>query len=566
MTQIQTDYINYLNSVSSITKDVDIDSIKNIKKIVTTIEDIELIVPVVGGFSAGKSTLINSYLQVDILPTGMTPETALATELRYSGEEYIEAIRSDNSIDKYNINQSDEIKNKAKQYQYIKLYLNNEKLKKIEPLILVDMPGFDSPLELHNQAILNYLNKGIYFIILTSVEDGNIQKSTIRELENITEFGKGFSFCLSKVNLRGKSDVLEIQEKIKEQLDDYFDFQQDVISVSDTGGKELENILSKISIKKLFEKLFLDTLRYNHTETVISIDTIVDTLKASEEESSNAIEELQESINKIISKKSTMIKEAQSKYSDGNVDSIIEAVSREIFSNIDNLATMALSNNDNFSREINDIVKNTLIYEVKNKMEDTSSDIINDFSIEIKDVANNLSNFELGDKWVNTISESTKSLIKNAQNGLKMTVDNRDTSSTNNLYKSITAILGITTTIINPLLEVIIVFLPEIISFFTAKSREAKQRAEIINKLTSDVVPSIKSKIRSTLPDILHKQINLMIETISEQFENQLKIKEQEITDAKEEKEKNIKNVEAEINKLQNTKNELIQLAQTNLY
>jgi Txe/YoeB family toxin of Txe-Axe toxin-antitoxin module len=566
LTNVQKKYINYLNNIDSFTQGIDIDSIKKIEKLKSIIKNIELVVPVVGGFSAGKSTLINSYLQTDTLPTGMTPETALATELRYSSNEYIEAIKSDDSIDKYDINQSEEIKNKAEQYQYIRLYLNNEKLRQIEPLVLVDMPGFDSPLELHNQAILNYLNKGIYFVILTSVEDGNIQKSTIRELENITEFGKGFSFCLSKVNLRGTSDVSNIKEKIKEQLDDYFDFQQDVIAVSDNGGKELENILSTINIEELFEKLFLDNLKNNHTETIISLDTIIATLKASQEESSIAIKELQESGEKIISKKIKMIEETQAKYSDTGVDSIVEAVSRDIFSNMENLTTMALSNSDSFSREINDIVKNTLIYEVKNKMEDTSNDIVNSFSIEIKDVANSLSSFELGDKWINSISESTKNLIKNAQNGLKTVVENRDTSSTNNLYKSITAVLGITTTMINPLLEVIIVFLPEIIGFFTAKSKEAKQRNEIANKLTTEVIPSIKSKIRSVLPDIFNKQVNSMIETISEQFEDQLKIKEQEISKAKEEKENNIKYEEVEIKNLENIKNELVKLAQKNLY
>ncbi len=561
MLEIQKEYIDYLTNIGVATQDIDIFSLKKLDEMKYNIRDTELIVPVVGGFSAGKSTLINSYLQMDILPTGITPETALATELRYSSSEYIEAVKSDDSIEKYNINQNEEIKNNASKYKYIKLYLNNEKLKQIEPLVLVDMPGFDSPLELHNQAILNYLNRGIYFIVLTSVEDGNIQKSTIRELENITEFGKGFSFCLSKVNLRGQSDVLAIQEKIKEQLDDYFDFKQDIIQVSDSGGKELENILVKIDAEKLFEKIFLDDLKNNHAETINSIDTIISTLKASKEESVNAIKELQESVHKIISKKTDMIEKEKSKYSDAGVDSIIEAVAGELTANMENLTVLALSNNDGFSREINDIVKNTLIYEVKNKMQFTSNSIVDNFSIEIKDVANSLSTFELGDKWVNTISESTKNLIQNAQNGLKTIIDNRDTSSTNNLYKSVTAILGITTTMINPLLEVVIVFLPELISFFTAKSKEAKQKAEISNKLTSEIIPSIKSKIRSVLPDIYNKQVHSIIETISNQFEEQVKIKEMEITKTQEEKETNLKDAEAEINKLDSIKVELISLS-----
>ena len=46
------------------------------------INNTELIVPVVGGFSAGKSTLINQFLGENILSTALTPETALATDIK----------------------------------------------------------------------------------------------------------------------------------------------------------------------------------------------------------------------------------------------------------------------------------------------------------------------------------------------------------------------------------------------------------------------------------------------------------------------------------------------------
>lgn len=565
MIQTKINYLNYLESIKSITKNLDISSLQELERIKSNITNIELIVPIVGGFSAGKSTLINSYLQTNILPTGITPETALATELRYSNEEFIDAIKNDDTIQRYSIEQIEEIKNNATNYKYIRLHLNNDKLKQIEPLILVDMPGFDSPLELHNQAILNYLNKGIYFIVLTSVEEGNIQKSTLRELENITEFGKGFSFCLSKINLRAKNDVFEIEAKIKEQLDDYFNFKEEIVKVANTGGNELENILTTIDVEKLFEKIFLSDLNNNHIEIISSINTIISTLQASQEESNNAIKELQASIDKIIDKKNNMIEKTKSKYSEAGVDNIIESVARALSSNIENLTTLALSNNDGFSREINDIVKNTLIYEVKNKMQDTSSDIVDNFSIELKDVVSGLSNFELGDKWLNTISESTKNLIKDAQNGLSSVINNRDTTSTNNLYKGITAILGITTTMINPLLEVVIVFLPEIIAFFTAKSKEAKKKAEISNKLNTEIIPSIKSKIRSVLPDIYNNQVKSIIEIISDQFEKQLKTKELEISKTQETKSNNIKDIEIEIEKLNSVKVQLKDLARTSL-
>ena len=560
-------YCSYLEEIINLLTPLNIDTSTQqtlMKKIDTT----ELIVPVVGGFSAGKSTLINHFLGNEILSTNLTPETTLATELRYDTKNYIQAIKSDESFDIFELNQSSEIKDNASKYKYLKLYLNNNKLKLIEPLVLVDMPGFDSPLELHNHAILNYLNKGIYFVVLTSIEDGNITKSTLRELENMTEFGKDFSFCLSKANLRSETDVREVQDKINSQLKDSFDFDKKVIPLYQNGGNELEKILTSINVEELFERIFKHDLKYNYLEIESSINTIISTLKVSKEEVNNALIELKNSIKKIISKKETMIDEAQSKYSSNSVDSIVDAVSRELLTNQDSLVQLAISNKEGFSRELNDIVKNTMIYQVKSKLNEASDDIIKDFSIEIRDIGNSLSSFNLGDKWVNTISESTTNLLRNAQNGLNTLIESRKKENQDNgkVYKSITATLAITSEIIHPALEVVILFLPEIIAFFSAKSQEAKMKQEMYIKLSSEIIPSIKTKIRGELPILFNSQINKIIEVISDKLEEQLQQKEIEISKAQEEKQNDIKEIEIKLIKLEETKQKIKQTATNTLY
>lgn len=568
MIEIQKQYRNYLKEIVEHLQSIEIDTTAQ-QELIESVSDTELIVPVVGGFSAGKSTLINSWLGEEVLSTNLTPETALATELRYSIDNYVEAVKADGSIDKFELNQSEEIKNNASKYQYLKLYLNNEKLKSIDPLVLVDMPGFDSPLELHNTAIMNYLNRGIYFIVLTSIEDGNLTKSTLRELENMAEFGKDFSFCLSKANLRSDEDVTSVKGKIQEQLTDYFDFNKDVICLYQDGGKELEKILNDIDEEELFEKIFKQDLKYNYLEVESSVNTIISTLKTSKEDVANALVELQNSIKKIISKKEQMIQEAQSKYSDNSVEAIVNGVSNELKTNQESLVRLALSNQEAFSQEMNQIVKNSLIYQVKTKLNEASSDMVNDFSIEIKDLGNSIPSFELGDKWIDTISESTTSFLKNAQNGLNDLVTARKDKqgdSSGDMYKIITGTLAITTSVINPILEVVILLLPEIIAFFSGKSKEAKMQQEMHTKFSSEIVPSIKTKIRAELPSLFQSQINTIINTISDKFEEQLQQKEVEIAKAQEEKEKDIENIDAKVSKLEDTKQHIKQLATATLY
>ncbi|GAA7552033.1 hypothetical protein MMM130_11360 [Helicobacter pylori] len=125
------------------------------------------------------------------MPTGITPETSLATELHYSANERIEAFsNNDEKAESFELNEQsfEVIKENAAEYSYLKVYLNNEALKTALPLVFVDMPGFDSPISSHTHAILEYLERGVHFVILTSVEEGNLTKRMVRELKNLLEF------------------------------------------------------------------------------------------------------------------------------------------------------------------------------------------------------------------------------------------------------------------------------------------------------------------------------------------------------------------------------------------
>lgn len=324
------------------------------------------------------------------------------------------------------------------------------------------MPGFDAPIEHHNQAILNYLNRGIYFIILTSIEDGNITKSVLREITNIMEFGKDFSFCLSKTNLRTENDIKAVQNIIEDQLKDYFDFNKEIILTDNSSGLELEKILNNIDIEELFKKVFLSDLRFNHIENESSINIILSTLKVSREEVLKTITELENSIKNILNKKEQMIEEAEEKYSNTNIDGIINKITNELNLQKEVLISYAIANPNNISQEINEIVKNILIPEIRKRIKDVSNRIVDDFSIELKNLENNLDNSNFDNNWIEKISYSTKNILEKAQNGLSTIVDERRSKETDDkLYKAITTVLGVTTSFVAPIIEIIIIFLPE---------------------------------------------------------------------------------------------------------
>ncbi|GAA9947709.1 hypothetical protein VN0905_11920 [Helicobacter pylori] len=258
----QTNFVKFLEQVLEVLKEVEIDKTE-CSILLESIQKQQLVIPVVGNFSAGKSTLLNRFLEKSVLPTAITPETSLATELHYSANERIEAFsNNDEKAESFEFNEQsfEVIKENAPKYSYLKVYLNNEDLKNNAPLVFVDMPGFDSPISSHTHAILEYLERGVHFVILTSAEESNLTKRMVRELKNLLEFDKGLSFILSKTNLRTPSQVEEISHYIQDQIQDHLDLTTHLI-YSNKDNNALLEVADKIDAEKLFSSLYLERLK-----------------------------------------------------------------------------------------------------------------------------------------------------------------------------------------------------------------------------------------------------------------------------------------------------------------
>jgi len=189
-----------LESLSHINETLTQDALitKDLSYLTEKIRTFKVIVPIIGKFSSGKSTLLNRYLGENYLKTDIAPETAIATELCYAEEErlfihYLDGATPTqqdlNSLDSLVIDE---------RMAFIQIFLNNATLKKHENIILVDMPGFDARNQAHHKAIACYLERGDYFISLMPI-DIPFDHSIIERLAEIYfDYGKQVSCLLSK--------------------------------------------------------------------------------------------------------------------------------------------------------------------------------------------------------------------------------------------------------------------------------------------------------------------------------------------------------------------------------
>lgn len=572
MLKIQNKYLNYLVQLENEIEKIKItESLKEkfsfeFRK--KTMENIELLIPIIGAFSAGKSSLINSFLGKDYLPVKLTPETALATELRYSEKEYIEAIKIDDSIQKFSIDEINEITKISHEFKFLRMYISNQKLQEIEPLILVDMPGFESPLDLHNQAIIEYINRGVHYIVLTSVEDGTITRSMIRQLTDIQEYDREFSFFLSKTNLRAKSEADDIAQNLQEQIEEYFDIEKDVIMIDDNGGESLQKILLSINPEQLFKNLFIDDLKDNYYTIVETINTMISSLGKDKNKNQDFINELESSLQKVQQERDRLVNEANDKYSNNSVNRIVESVGRELSDSLDELVKSAINGGqESMSHLISEITRHSLVSNLKSSMNNISNDVVDSLSTNLSSLNVSMSEFTMSDNWLEKITDTTKNMLSGARQGLDNIVDNRKKSTNNDkMYKIVTTILATTTTTLAPILELIIIFLPELLGGLFEKYQQKKQEEQLRGTIITQIIPSLKRELRSKLPEIFNQQVQKMIKNISSQFEGVIAEKKAIIETTQTEINEKIINIEETIQSYKDVSKNITTLANNTLY
>jgi len=532
MLRTQKSVIDISNAMMSLVKDVEPPEaiMDKLRVLIADAKDRELVIPVVGAFSAGKSTLINQFCGDSKLPTAITPETSLATEIHYSPEEYIEAIRADGSVTRHDVNDMASIKEKAKEYSFIRLYTSSQKVKEAAPLVLVDMPGFDSPFDAHNKAIMAYLSRGSHYVVLSSVEDGTITRTLMRRLEEIDQYGRSFTFFLSKSDLRAPNVVDELVEHYQASIKDTMDLSVKVIPFGKQVSNALSDILANISPETQFLNIYRDSLKELCYDLIEAINTRILAAQIDTKTSKSAIQEMQRSLDSLHSKSDKMISEIEDRYSGVIVNDLVEIVGRDLNTSVNDLSSVGASGNSSeLSQRLAEMVRHSLLMAMKDKMGNLNQRIVGEFSLELKgldQLMKGMSGVDFSKSLGEKIQASFESVSKIGEFVGDLAKKEQTSKSVKNIYKVVVSTAAICTTVLAPVFELILFFLPDLLGMiFSGQSKQEQVKA----KLLQEVFPDIKQKIRQELPATLQEQVGNMIKSARDQYLETIKMQQSEI-------------------------------------
>lgn len=170
---------------------------------------------VVGEAKRGKSTFINALLQRQVLPTGVTPLTALATTLVYGTPERIEVVRNDGEHATYALGVLDELVTETKNPAN-KLGLTSVTVYLETPLLapgieLVDTPGTGSVYE-HNTHEAYEALAGMDAAAFVLSADPPVSLAELELLERVEAASVATFVLLNKADRLDETELAQAQQ------------------------------------------------------------------------------------------------------------------------------------------------------------------------------------------------------------------------------------------------------------------------------------------------------------------------------------------------------------------
>lgn len=216
----------------------------------------QLILPLIGEFSAGKTSLINALTDSKVLEIASRPTTATLYQIFFgSTENKAVALTAEGESVEL---QLDSMKNEELlKYPTINLFDTSTKVPR--DIIFVDTPGLSSPDPKHREVLISILPR-VDAILLTVDANQPITRSLLAFVKEMRLAEKPIYLILNKTDTKSTGELQDLKAGIARDIDLPID--SIVCTSASTGGvSELQQLLMKIQGQKTQIIAKVDALR-----------------------------------------------------------------------------------------------------------------------------------------------------------------------------------------------------------------------------------------------------------------------------------------------------------------
>lgn len=247
--------------------------------------DVPVMIPLVGEFSSGKTSLINALTDSKALEIATKPTTATIFEIHFGApSNRAEVLREDGIIEE--VTEISTLKNENLGEATVVTVFDTSK--RVSPYtILVDTPGISSSDPKHKQVLVDFLPQSDALLLVVDINQ-QLTKSLSDFLKSVSLTGIELNVVLTKSDTKSQKEIQAAKEYFTENCE--FSINK-LVAVSASLGEldELYGLLKEIEIRKseIIRKSITNRLKVISEKILSTIDTL---LKASKEDASIAHE------------------------------------------------------------------------------------------------------------------------------------------------------------------------------------------------------------------------------------------------------------------------------------
>ena len=400
-------------------------------------------------------------------------------------------------------------------------------LKALQPLVLVDMPGFNSPLDVHNRAIARYIGDGAHYLFVVSVEEGSLHTQSLRRIDEVVSLGRTFSVCLNKADLRPPQEVESVRQYIADQLVE-LGLESSVCAVSQHDTAAVQAMLETIQPDTLICGLFQAPLQQLYQTLDAVLQTSLEALRRDHEGNEKAIAELQAAIREIEQQRDSQLSAARATDLSSAVERVLIGISNALNLAVDDMARAALRGQDELGRVASDEIRASLTQGLKRETDHLSAEVVHQFS---KASATRLHmDIKVPEDWSSALlkglqAELLPMLLASLGSGAGKAVG---------MFARLlsgTAVVG--RMLPNPILKIAALLLPSLLEHLLGQLGEGQKLEQAKKAIREQLIPDVLRGLRPEVADFLTNANDYAVAAVAAAFEQQLQAQRDALTQAK---------------------------------
>lgn len=327
-------------------------------------ENANLVLPLVGEFSSGKTTLINALTDSKKLETATKPSTATIYEVHFGCNScHAKVVKEDGIIQE--VDDIAELKNEVlANVTVVTVFDTSNRVP--STTILVDTPGLSSPDPKHKQTLVNFLPKADGILLVTDINQ-QITRSLTDFIETMKLSKRPIYLILTKSDTKSANDIESAKKYISENcqiplkqmavVSAATDNLEDLYALLDSIQKDKKEILKRVDGHRIKN---ITNLLIEHIETLMTASNSDKDLEEAIRRSQYELDKISRNINRLVDTMSDDIADKERTVSRKFEDTIFAKLNTLVTGKSSNFDSEAISTINNTATLLMNDYKSTI--------------------------------------------------------------------------------------------------------------------------------------------------------------------------------------------------------------